>query len=70
MTCFLIYIACTDLIQILKMENRARQHVLGTSNTKLSLVDQTEGKDIAIVTASKVFKWYSSGSIKWNMSHV
>ena len=65
-----IFIACTDLIQTLRWKNRTMQHVLGTSNTKLSLVDQTEGKDFAIVTASKVFKWYSSGSIKWNMSHV
>ena len=43
------------------MENRTRQHVLGTSNTKLSLVDKTEGKDFAIVHGSKDFKWYSIG---------
>ena len=44
------------------MENRTGHHVLGTSKSKLSLVDKTEGKDFAIVTGSQDFKWYSTGN--------
>ena len=44
------------------MENRTGHHVLGTSKSKLSMVDKTEGKDFASVTGSQDFKYHSSGS--------
>ena len=44
------------------MENRTGHQVLGTSKSKLSMVDKTEGKDFASVTGSQDFKWYSSGN--------